>query len=136
VERRLDAPVGTAAEYVALPAAQAVALPDGLDLEMAPALHSSAHRLPRRRGGRGVEGKSVLISGGAGAVGTMRSSWRSSRMHGRSCHGEQRRESPLARSAGADVVLNYKEEDWVARCMEATDGVGLDRIIEWMPPRT
>jgi len=66
----------------------------------------------------------------------MRSSWRSSRCTAGRGHGEQREKAALARSAGADVVLNYKEEDWVARCMEATDGVGLDRIIEVDAART
>jgi NADPH2:quinone reductase len=36
----------------------------------------------------------------------------------------------FARAAGADVVLNYKAEDWVAKCMETTGGGGLDRIVE------
>ena len=31
---------------------------------------------------------------------------------------------------GADVIVNYREEDLVARCREATDGLGVERVIE------
>ena len=36
----------------------------------------------------------------------------------------------LARAAGADLIVNYREDDLVARCREATDGLGVERIIE------
>src|SRR5206468_1197309 len=36
----------------------------------------------------------------------------------------------LARNAGADLVINYKTEDVVRRCLDFTGGVGMDRIIE------
>lgn len=61
---------GTVAEYVALPAEQAVPLPDGTDLAVGaclgiPAL--TAYHAVTVDGG--VEGRSVLVAGGAGAVG-------------------------------------------------------------------
>lgn len=36
----------------------------------------------------------------------------------------------LAKAAGADVVVNYKTEDVVARVREVTAGQGVERIIE------
>lgn len=36
----------------------------------------------------------------------------------------------LAREAGADVVIDYKQEDVAAAVLKATDGRGVDRIIE------
>ena len=35
-----------------------------------------------------------------------------------------------AKDAGADVTINYREEDVPARVMEATDGKGVDHYIE------
>jgi NADPH2:quinone reductase len=36
----------------------------------------------------------------------------------------------LAREAGADIVLNYRTDDLPAAIHEATDGKGIDRIVE------
>jgi NADPH2:quinone reductase len=36
----------------------------------------------------------------------------------------------IAKSAGADVVLNYRRNDVVERVMETTKGQGVDRIVE------
>lgn len=61
---------GTAAEYIALPATQAVSLPDGIDFDTGaclgiPAL--TAHRALFADGP--IRGQTVLIAGGAGTVG-------------------------------------------------------------------
>jgi NADPH:quinone reductase len=125
-------PYGTAAECVVLPAPQAVRLPDGIDLAAGaclgiPAL--TAYHAVTVDGG--VRGKSVLIAGGAGAVGHYAVQF--ARLQGARqimasvSNGEK---AALARAAGADLVVNYRNEDLVNRCLEATAGVGLDRIIE------
>lgn len=36
----------------------------------------------------------------------------------------------LSRSVGADETINYREEDFSARCEELTDGYGVDIVIE------
>lgn len=125
-------PFGTAAEYVVLPAGQAVALPEDVDLAVGaclgiPAL--TAYHAVLVDGG--VEGMSVLISGGAGAVGhyaIQMAKLKGARQIIATASSEVK--AALARAAGADLVVNYKTEDWVAKCMEATGGVGLDRIVE------
>jgi NADPH2:quinone reductase len=61
---------GTAAEYVAVPEAQAVPLPDGVGFEVGACLGipaRTAHRCVFADGS--VSGETVLVSGGAGAVG-------------------------------------------------------------------
>ncbi|MDX1548337.1 MAG: NADPH:quinone reductase [Rhodothermales bacterium] len=63
-------PYGTAAAYVVLPAAQAVPLPDGVPFEQGACLGIpgiTAHRAVHAAGS--VEGRVVLVQGGAGAVG-------------------------------------------------------------------
>ena len=36
----------------------------------------------------------------------------------------------FARGFGADVVINYREEDFVACCLEETGGRGVDLVLE------
>src|SRR5258705_7066275 len=125
-------PFGTAAEYVVLPAEQAVSLPDAVDLAVGaclgiPAL--TAHHAVSVDGG--VAGKSVLVAGGAGAVGHY--AIQIARRLGAkqilsTVSGPPK--AALAKAAGADIVLNYKVEDVDAKVREATAGQGVDRIIE------
>jgi NADPH2:quinone reductase len=124
---------GTAAEYVVLPAAQAVPLPDAVD-DLAvgaclgiPAL--TAYHAVATDGG--VVGKRVLVAGGAGAVGhyaVQLARLLGARQVLATVSGPDKGE--LARAAGADVVVNYRAEDVAARVREATDGEGVDRVIE------
>lgn len=63
-------PFGTAAEYVVVPAANVVALPEGIDFEQGACLGIpgiTAHRAVHAAGL--PDGKCVLVQGGAGAVG-------------------------------------------------------------------
>lgn len=123
---------GTAAEFVALPAEQAVPLPEGTDLAAGaclgiPAL--TAYHAVTVDGG--VEGRSVLVAGGAGAVGhyaVQLAKLKGARQVIATVSSPAKAE--LARAAGADLVVNYREEGFAARCREATGGRGLDRIIE------
>jgi NADPH2:quinone reductase len=125
-------PFGTAAEYVVLPAEQAVPLPDAVELVVGaclgiPAL--TAHHAVSVDGG--VAGKSVLVAGGAGAVGhyAIQIARRLGASHILSTvSGTQK--AALAKAAGADTVLNYKTDDVDAKVREATAGQGVDRIIE------
>ncbi|HZW23535.1 NADPH:quinone reductase [Noviherbaspirillum sp.] len=123
---------GTAAQYITLPAAQAVALPDGIPGEVGaclgiPAL--TAWQAVYVDGG--VAGKRVLVAGGAGAVGNY--AVQMAKRAGAAlviATVSSAEKAALARDAGADVVLNYRTEDLVAAVLAATDGAGVDRIIE------
>ena len=125
-------PDGTAAQYITLPSAQAVALPDGIPDEVGaclgiPAL--TAWQAVYVDGG--VAGKRVLVAGGAGAVGNyavqMAKRAGAAQVIATVSSAEK---AALARDAGADVVLNYRTEDLVSAVLAATDGAGVDRIIE------
>ena len=123
---------GTAAEYVVLPAMQAVPLPAGVDPAAGaclgiPAL--TAYHAVMVDGG--VAGKSVLVTGGAGAVGhyaIQLAKLRGARQVVATVSSEGK--ADLARAAGADLVVNYKSEDVVRKCLDFTGGAGLERIIE------
>lgn len=125
-------PFGTAAEYTVQPANRAVPLPDHADFALGaglgvPAL--TAHRCVFADGP--VDGKIVLVPGGAGAVGNM--AIQMAKRGGAAIiistvSGDAK--ADLARQAGADYTVNYRSEDTTARILEITDGAGVDRIVE------
>jgi NADPH2:quinone reductase len=125
-------PFGTAADFIALPSEQAVRLPDNTSFEAGaclgiPAL--TAHRAVTVDGS--IAGQSVLVSGGAGAVGhyaiQMAKILGAARVIATVSSPEK---AEHARRAGADEVINYRTEDVAARVHALTDGRGVDRIVE------
>jgi NADPH2:quinone reductase len=123
---------GTACELVCLPAQQAVPLPDGVDGEAGaclgiPALTALQAMLMEG----GVAGKTVLVAGGAGAVGhyavQMAVRLGAARVIASASTPQK---AALARAAGADDVVLYRDEPLAARVAEMTGGRGVDRIIE------
>jgi len=125
-------PNGTAAEFVVLPASQVVRLPDGVDMLTGACLGIPAMTaLHALLVCGGVSGQSVLVPGGAGAVGHY--AIQMARLLGArqvltTVSGENK--ALLAQQAGADVVINYRSEDVAERVMSETNGHGVDRIVE------
>jgi NADPH2:quinone reductase len=122
---------GTAAEYVALPAVQAVPLPDDTDFAAGaclgiPAL--TAWQAVETDGG--VRDQWVLVQGGAGAVGHY--AVQMAKLKGAKVIATVSSETKAARAraAGADAVVNYRTEDLVARVKALTGGRGVERVIE------
>lgn len=123
---------GTAAGWIVLPTAQAVPLPDNVPLDVGaclgiPAL-TAAHAVLMHGG---VSGESVLVAGGAGAVGhyaVQMAKLAGARQVIATVSNEEK--GWLARTAGADAVIDYRREDVAARVRELTDGAGVDRIVE------
>jgi len=123
-------PAGAAAQYVALPASQAVALPASASLELAaglgiPAL--TAHRCLHAAGS--PRGAQILVAGGAGAVGHAAielARFAGARVATTVSSAEK---AAIASAAGAELVVNYREEDAAAAIAAwAPEGVG--RIVE------
>ena len=125
-------PFGTAAEYIALPANQAVPLPDNVELDIGACLGIPALTAYHAVCVDGdLAGKIVLVAGGAGAVGHYAIQF--ARLMGAreilaTVSGPEK--AAHAKAAGADVALNYRSEDVVARVQAETQGRGVDRIIE------
>ncbi len=125
---------GTYAELVAVRAAQAVLVPDNIDLIDAggiPEVFITAHDALLTRG-RLQDRETVLIHGGGGGVGT--AAIQLARQHG--CRILVTAGSPgkIARciALGADAGINYRTEDFVARTRELTDGRGADLVLDIM----
>jgi NADPH2:quinone reductase len=77
-----------------------------------------------------VTGKTILVAGGAGAVGNYAiqlAKWGAATVIATVSSAEK---AEIARAAGADYIVNYKTEDVAARLKEITKGEGVDRAIE------
>jgi NADPH:quinone reductase len=119
---------GTAAEWSVVPGERAVPLPDGASFELGASLGvpaMTAHRCLFADGP--IEGKTILVAGGAGAVGHF--SIELATFFGArvvtTVSGPEKAE--LAASAGADLVVNYREPS-AAEQIRAFGPV--DKIIE------
>jgi NADPH2:quinone reductase len=125
-------PGGTAAQYIALPQQQAVAMPAGLSDECGACLGIPAMTaLHALLVDGGVAGKTVLIAGGAGAVGHYAVQF--ARRLGASqiiATVSSAQKADVARAAGADTVIDYRTENVAERIRQATEGRGVDRVIE------
>jgi len=123
---------GTAAQFIVLPAAQAVPLPEGVSGEAGACLGIPAlTALHAVLTGRGVAGQRVLVAGGAGAVGHYALQF--ARKLGAAqvvATVSSDAKAELARTAGADQTIDYKREDVAVRALALTGGSGFDRIIE------
>lgn len=122
---------GTAAEYIVLPAECAVRLPDHVEFAAGACLGIPAlTAYPSVFADGSVEGQTILVTGGAGAVG--RYAVQFAKLAGASVIAtvSSVEKAELAHTAGADHVLNYKSEDVGSRVQEITSGQGVDRIVE------
>lgn len=124
-------PFGTAAEYVALPLELLTALPATTSFAEGAALGVpglTAYRAVFADGP--VAGQDVLVTGGAGAVGLY--ALQMAKLSGARVLTtvSSPEKAALARAAGADVIIDYKTEDVAARVRDATQGRGLDRVVE------
>jgi NADPH:quinone reductase len=125
-------PWGTAAQYITLPSRQAVALPGGVELDAGaclgiPAL-TALHALLCHGG---VRDKTVLVAGGAGAVGHY--AVQCARLLGAKqvfATVSSPEKAALARQAGADTVIDYRRDNVLEVVQGQTNGLGVDRVVE------
>ena len=124
-------PFGTAAQYVVLPARQAVRLPEKASFEAGACLG-----IPGMTAFHAVTladawaGSTFLITGGAGAVANYAIQFAKARGAVVITTTSSERKAELARAAGADHTIDYKLENVGARIKELTDGNGVDAVIE------
>ena len=122
---------GTAAEAIALDAWLVAPLPDDLDFAEGACLGipcMTAHRNVFCDGP--VEGRTVMVTGGAGAVGHYAIQW--AKWGGATVIAtvSNAAKAAHARAAGADYTVDYRGEDVAARVKEITGGAGADLVVE------
>ncbi|WP_329119932.1 NAD(P)H-quinone oxidoreductase [Streptomyces sp. NBC_01465] len=123
---------GGYAQQVAVPVGQLLPVPDGIDLATAAALPEVvctvwsnvfmvAHLRP---------GETLLVHGGASGIGTM--AIQLAKAVGARVAVTAGGPDKLARCAelGADILIDYREQDFVEEIRKATDGAGADVILD------
>src|SRR5262245_23552362 len=122
---------GTCAEYVVLPAALAVGLPEHVSFEQ-----GACFGIPAMTAHHAVAvaeawaGSTILVSGGAGSVGHYAIQFAKARGAVVITTVSSAAKARIAEDAGADHVIDYKRENVGERVMELTDKGGVDAVIE------
>ncbi|MEU5533641.1 NAD(P)H-quinone oxidoreductase [Streptomyces sp. NPDC020362] len=125
---------GGYAEKVAVPAGQLLPVPAGVDLKQAAALPEVvctvwsnvfmvAHLRP---------GETLLVHGGSSGIGTMAIQLAKAVGARVAVTAGTKEKLENCAELGADVLINYREQDFVAEITQATDGAGADVILDNM----
>lgn len=125
---------GGYAEKVLVPAGQVMRAPDGVDLvtagglpEVACTVWSNVFMVA------GLQpGETLLVHGGAGGIGTMAMQLAKALGARVITTAGSPEKLELCRSLGADVAVDYREQDFVEEVAAATDGHGADVILDNM----
>ena len=124
---------GGYADYALAPASSLIPMPDALGFDEAAAVPLqglTAYHIIKFSGAM-QEGESVLVHAAAGGVGTLAVQMAKLMGAGRVIATASSQEKlDLARSLGADSLIDYTNDDWPEKVNEATDGEGADVILE------
>lgn len=124
-------PSGTAAEFIVLPAEQAVPLPGNVSFEEGACLGIPAMTAyPAVELAGANNGTTLFVSGGAGSVSQYVIQFAKARGATVITTISSEDKARVAREAGADHCIDYKREDVGQRVAEITGKRGVDAIIE------
>ncbi|WP_369223772.1 NAD(P)H-quinone oxidoreductase [Streptomyces sp. R39] len=125
---------GGYAEKVAVPAGQLLPVPEGLDLKQAAALPevactvwSNVFMIAHLR-----PGETLLVHGGSSGIGTMAIQLGKAVGAKVAVTAGTKEKLDFCAGLGADILVNYREQDFVAEVKEATGGAGADVILDNM----
>ncbi|MFE9448842.1 NAD(P)H-quinone oxidoreductase [Streptomyces sp. NPDC006739] len=125
---------GGYAEKVAVPAGQLLPVPEGVDLRQAAALPevvstvwSNVFMIAHLR-----PGETLLVHGGSSGIGTMAIQLAKAIGAKVAVTAGSKEKLDYCAELGADVLVNYKDQDFVAEVRQATDGAGADVILDNM----
>jgi NADPH2:quinone reductase len=124
-------PFGTCAEHIVLPSALAVTLPPAVSFEQGACLGIPAMTASHAVDVAGAQsGRTVLVSGGAGAVGHYAIQFAKARGATVLTTVSSAAKADLAKAAGADHTIDYKRESVGERVKALTGGAGVDAVVE------
>ncbi len=124
---------GGYAQYVVVPAATIIPLPEGFDAVQAAALlgHGLTAAIALKQAAKLLPGETVLIEGAAGGVGSfaiqLAKLYGAGKIIAAASTPEKRAK---AESMGADVSVDYTKPDWADDVRRVTDGQGVNIVIE------
>lgn len=123
---------GTCAEVCVLPVELTAPLPDGVSFEAGAALGVPALTAHRAlTAGGSVEGRVVMVTGGAGAVGLQAiqlAKFMGAAQVLTTVSSPEKAEA--AWEAGADEVIDYRRQDVAEAVEAATNGYGVDHVVD------
>lgn len=123
---------GGYAEYVTVPATQALPVPAGYDMVRAAALPETFFTVWTNVFDRGrlVAGEDFLVHGGSSGIGT--TAIQLARAFGARVFTTvgSAEKAAACRDLGAELAVNYRDEDFVEAVRGATDGKGVDVILD------
>ncbi len=123
---------GSYAERALLTTARSAKLPANLSFEdggsLPVALYTAYYAVAYRAGL--LPGETVLIQAGAGGVGAMAIQIAKANGARVITTVSSDAKAEFCRQLGADVVINYRQDDFAQRCLDETGGAGVDAIIE------
>ncbi|MEU2880148.1 NAD(P)H-quinone oxidoreductase [Streptomyces sp. NPDC007070] len=125
---------GGYAEKVAVPSGQLLPVPEGVDLRQAAALPEVvctvwsnvfmvAHLRPA---------ETLLVHGGSSGIGTMAIQLAKAAGARVAVTAGTKEKLDYCAELGADILINYREQDFVEEIRRATDGAGADVILDNM----
>ncbi len=122
---------GSAAEYLAIDASRAAVLPENASFEVGACLGipvMTAHRCVFADGS--VEGKTLLVTGGAGRVGYYAIQWAKQAGARVITTASNDADKTICENVGADLVVNHREKNWSEALLTLNDSEKVDRVIE------
>jgi putative PIG3 family NAD(P)H quinone oxidoreductase len=125
---------GGYAERVAVPAGQVLPAPSAVTLTAAAALPETACTVYANvfQAARLSAGETLLVHGGASGIGTMAIQLAKSAGATVAVTAGSAEKLATCRELGADIGINYREEDFAERIKDATKGRGADVILDIM----
>lgn len=122
---------GSAAEYLAIDASRAAVLPENVSFEIGACLGipvMTAHRCVFADGS--VEGKTLLVTGGAGRVGYYAIQWAKQAGARVIATASNDEDKTICENVGADLVVNHREKNWSEVLLASNDSEKVDRVID------
>jgi len=125
---------GGYAEYVAVPAGQVMPIPTGVSLHDAAGLPEVACTVWSNlvMTAQLAPGELLLVHGGASGIGTHAIQVARALGSRVAVTAGSSAKLDLCRELGAEILISYRDEDFVERIQAATDGVGADVILDIM----
>lgn len=126
---------GGYAERVCVPAVQLMRVPAGLDLISAAALPEVACTvwsmvLDSPPSAALAPGESFLVHGGSSGIGTMAIQLAAAQGCRVFTTAGSEEKLAVCRELGAELAVNYRDDDFVAAVNERTDGAGVDVVLD------
>ncbi|WP_435200553.1 NAD(P)H-quinone oxidoreductase [Qipengyuania sp. 902] len=123
---------GGYAEYCLAHSAHCLAVPAGMEMDVAAAIPETLFTVWHNVFERGFarDGETLLVHGGTSGIGTMAIMLaKAFEMTVITTAGSEEK-CQAARDLGADLAINYKDEDFVEKAKAFTDGKGVDVVLD------